>query len=94
MEDIRLRVHYTSRVRVIVNAARQFIGEGHDVEAQQGYAGTIDFHHRPAGLADQAAFICGTLIPAIQQRMARISLGEIAILYMSRNQGDVLEAAR
>lgn len=94
MRDIHLRFNYRSGT-LIVNTARQFIGGGSEAEAQQGYAGTIDFHHRPAGLADQAAFICETLIPEIQARMPGTTLGEIAVLYTSKNQGDVMaDAAR
>lgn len=92
LETVRLRFNYRSGA-LIVNTARQFIGEGRDAEAQQGYAGLIDFHYCENGLSHQASFICEDLIPSIQQRIPGLTLGEIAVLYPTRNQGDVFAEA-
>lgn len=92
IEAVRLRFNYRSG-SLIVNAARQFIGEGRDYESFQEFAGTIDFHHCKRGLSHQAEYICSELIPGIQERLGGISLGEIAVLFRTKNEGDVIAAA-
>lgn len=92
IETVHLRFNYRSGT-LIVNAARMFIGGDRAAEPQQGYAGLIEFHHCDRGLQHQAAYICDELIAILQKRIPGLTLGEIAILYATKNQGDVIARA-
>lgn len=54
------------------------------------HIGTIDFHDFPGGLRYQAQGICEEIIPAIRSRRRGIKLEDIAILYLSKNDGDII----
>lgn len=89
VEPTKLRFNYRSG-NLIVNASRHFIGSNIDYTAHNGYSGSIDFHRRPRGISEQAEFICKELIPEIQNRRPDVKLGQIAILYRSKNEGDII----
>lgn len=88
VESVRLPFNYRSGP-TIVRASEIALGEERGYEARGG-AGTVDVHERPAGLEDQADNICGELIPAALARIAGLRLGDIAVLYLDKNDGDVI----
>jgi len=90
IEKVPLRFNYRSG-KEIVEASEAALGEVRGYKAQAGYAGTIDFHKCPDGLEAQAQKIANTLIPdALKRRQGR-TLGDIAVLYVDKNDGDVIE---
>jgi DNA helicase-2/ATP-dependent DNA helicase PcrA len=89
VEHIRLPFNYRSGP-TIVRASEFALGEERGYQARGSATGTVDFHERPAGLEDQAEFICRDLIPASMKRRGGLSLGDIAVLYLDRNDGDVI----
>lgn len=90
METVPLRFNYRSG-QAIVDASELALGEKRGYEAKAGYAGTIDFYKCPNGLEEQAERIVKTLIPAALGRRPGRSLGDIAVLYLDRNDGDTIE---
>ncbi|MDO8629061.1 MAG: UvrD-helicase domain-containing protein [Phycisphaerales bacterium] len=88
VESVRLPFNYRSGP-TIVRASEIALGEERGYQARGG-AGTVDFHERPAGLEDQADYICGELIPAALARMNGLRLGDVAVLYLDKNDGDVI----
>ena len=90
VEKAHLRLNYRSRSN-IVSASEIALGESRGYESAGGDGGIIDFHHCEDGLAHQAKYACEELIPqALASGVAR-NLGEIAILYRDKRQGDVAD---
>lgn len=89
VESVRLPFNYRSGP-TIVRASEIALGEDRGYQARGAGAGTVDFHERPEGLEDQANYICCELIPAALKRINGLQLGDIAILYLDRNDGDVI----
>ena len=89
VQSVRLPFNYRSGP-TIVRASEIALGETRGYQARGAHAGTVDFHERPAGLEDQAQYICGSLIPDALARAAELRLGEIAVLYLNKNDGDVI----
>jgi DNA helicase-2/ATP-dependent DNA helicase PcrA len=89
VESVRLPFNYRSGP-TIVRASEIALGEQRGYEARGAGMGTVDFHDRPAGLEDQAGYICGELIPEILARIENARVGDIAVLYLDKNDGDVI----
>lgn len=88
VEKVHLRLNYRSRSN-IVSASEVALGEKRGYEAASGDGGIIDFHKCKDGLSHQVRHACEQLIPtALASGVAR-NLGEIAILYRDKKQGDV-----
>ena len=92
VQSVHLPFNYRSGP-TIVRASEIALGEARGYQARGAHAGTVDFHERPAGLEDQALYICGGLIPDALARVAGLRLGEIAVLYLNKNDGDVIAGA-
>jgi len=90
METVPLRFNYRSG-QEIVEASEVALGEERGYEAKAGYAGTIHFYKFPKGLEEQAEQIVKVLIPGALQRRKGRTLGDIAVLYVDKNDGDVIE---
>lgn len=92
VEAVRLRFNYRSG-ETIVKAAEAALGEQRDYEAKGSYEGTIDFHKCPNGIQEQAEVICSSIIPdALKGREGR-NLGDVAVLYLDRNDGNIIADA-
>jgi DNA helicase-2/ATP-dependent DNA helicase PcrA len=89
VESVRLPFNYRSGP-TIVRASEIALGEARGYQARGLGPGTVDFHERPDGIDDQGEFICGQLIPAALARMEGLQLGDIAVLYLDKNDGDVI----
>lgn len=79
--------------QTIIRASETALGEKRDFDSRNPEAGTVDIHHRPSGLADQATFICDTLIPEALARRNGRQRGDIAVLYRSQYDGNAIAAA-
>lgn len=89
VETVRLTLNYRSKEQ-IVRASEFALGTERGYKANSGQGGVVDFIHCPNGLQEQAARICGNLIPtALKSKSAR-SMGEIAVLYPTKEIGDVI----
>jgi DNA helicase II / ATP-dependent DNA helicase PcrA len=92
VEKVHLRFNYRSGQK-IVDASEVALGEKRDYRSKGGYAGTINFYRCREGLDQQANYICEKIIPAALTRREGRNLGDIAVLYIDKNDGDVIERA-
>lgn len=92
VEKVHLRLNYRSRSN-IVSASEVALGEKRGYEAASGDGGIIDFHKCKDGLPHQAKHACEQLIPTVLSTGVARNLGEIAILYRDKRQGDVAAEA-
>jgi len=53
----------------------------------------VYFHQRPDGIQDQAEFVCQELIPAAIAGHPGRKLGDVAVLYLDKNDGNVVAEA-
>lgn len=89
VESIRLRFNYRCG-KTIIDASQAALGEDRDYEAKVEHAGTIDFYECPGGLEEQAQRICHSILPEALRRRANRTLGDMAVLYLDKNDGDVI----
>jgi len=89
VEAVQLRFNYRSG-KTIVAAAEAALGEPRGYEARGSSVGTVDFYECPDGLAEQADRICREIIPEALARRPGRALGDIAVLYIDRNDGEVI----
>ena len=89
VESIRLPFNYRSGP-TIVRASEIALGEVRGYEARGVGRGTVDLHELPVGLEDQARYICEELIPDAMKRVEDLIVGDIAVLYLDKNDGDVI----
>ncbi|WP_018431335.1 ATP-dependent helicase [Hoeflea sp. 108] len=93
VETVPLRLNYRSGSR-IVTASTYALGEDRDYQAAEGSPeGAVYFHPRSGGYDQQASYVFDTLLPAIQERLPDIGMGDIAILYPAAWIGDALATA-
>jgi DNA helicase-2/ATP-dependent DNA helicase PcrA len=52
--------------------------------------GAIFVHECPEGIGDQTTFICEKLIPEALNRRPNRRLGDIAVLYLDKNDGSAI----
>jgi len=89
VERVVLPFNYRSG-STIVAASEIALGEERGYEARGETEGTVDFHERPEGLRDQADFVCRELIPGALERLPGLRLGDIAVLYLDKYDGDII----
>lgn len=94
IETIPLSFNYRCG-KIIIQASEIALGETRSYEGKGGHIGLIEFHCCPMGIEEQASMICNKIIPdALKSRMGR-TFGDIAILYLDKNDGDIIaEQAR
>jgi DNA helicase-2/ATP-dependent DNA helicase PcrA len=92
VEQIRLRFNYRSGQKII-DASEAALGEVRGYKASEDRAGTISFYKSPEGLQQQAERICNEIIPASLRGGRERKIGDVAVLYLDRNDGDVIEGA-
>ena len=92
IRKVELKLNYRCGP-TIIQASEVALGEPRGFESGSDDIGTIDIHARPRGLEDQAAFICETIIPSSLGRREGRRLGDVAVLYRDRYDGDVIARA-
>jgi DNA helicase-2/ATP-dependent DNA helicase PcrA len=89
VETVPLRFNYRCG-SAIIQASKAVLGEKRDFESWQDEPGVVYFHHRPDGIGEQGKFICESIIPAALKRRPKRQIGDIAILYLDKNDGNVI----
>jgi DNA helicase-2/ATP-dependent DNA helicase PcrA len=92
IERVHLRLNYRSG-QTIIDASETALGEKRGYTSNEGSTGTISFYKCPDGLKQQAKRICAEVIPAALSRREGRRLGDVAVLYLNRYDGDVIETA-
>jgi DNA helicase-2/ATP-dependent DNA helicase PcrA len=92
VERIQLQFNYRSGQKII-DASEVALGEARGYKASEDRAGTINFYKCPDGLRQQATRISTEIIPAALKRGQDRKIGDVAVLYLDRNDGDVIEEA-
>lgn len=92
IETIRLRLNYRCG-STIIQASEVALGEQHGFQSSHDEPGAVFFHERPGGIEDQATYICQSIIPEIIERRPELKLGNIATLYIDKNDGNVIAGA-
>jgi DNA helicase-2/ATP-dependent DNA helicase PcrA len=92
VERVQLRLNYRCGADII-RASEVALGENRDFEATSEEPGLVFFHERANGGADQADHICSSIIPSALRRRSGRELGDIAVLYLDKNDGDVISQA-
>jgi DNA helicase-2/ATP-dependent DNA helicase PcrA len=88
---IELRMNYRCG-SAIIEASEAALGEARGFESALDDPGAIYFHERRKGIEDQVLFICETLIPQALQKKHGRNLGDIAVLYLDKGDGDIIAA--
>ena len=92
VEMVQLQMNYRCGA-AIIEASEVALGEERGFESAIDEPGAIYFHERPKGSEDQADFICRTLIPEALKRRAGRKLGDIAVLYLDKGDGNNIARA-
>lgn len=89
VETVHLKLNYRCGP-TIIKASETALGEKRDFESNSVEEGTVDLHYRPKGIADQVDYVCDSIIPSVLKRRDDLHLGNIAVLYHSKNEGDII----
>jgi len=91
VKAVPLRMNYRCGT-TIVQASEIVLGLEHGQfdTPDDAPTGTVDFHEFPDGIEEQAEGICNEIIPDALSRGDGRKLGDIAVLYLDRNDGDVI----
>lgn len=91
VETVHLNMNYRCG-KTIVHAAELILDKTHGEyqTPDDAVLGTIDYYECPHGLEEQAQKICNELIPKALASKDGRRLGDIAILYIDKNDGDVI----
>lgn len=94
VEVARLKFNYRCGKRIVATSNVTLTRQTDEV-ARSDHEGLVDWHECPDGIEQQADFICSTLVGDIIARNPEISLGDIAVLYPAKYDGDsIARAAR
>ena len=91
-ESVTLKLNYRCGP-TIIRASEVSLGETRGYQSGIDESGTIDIHHRPDGVEDQATFICDQIIPSALKRRDGRQLGSVAVLYRTQFDGDPIADA-
>lgn len=86
---VTLRLNYRSRQHII-SASEIVLREERGYRSVNDEVGIIRFHHCKAGIQHQGQYIARVLVPDFLKRGVARSLGEIAVLYRTKGEGDVI----
>lgn len=94
VESVTLKMNYRCG-KTIVRGSEGILGldEGEFVTPEGAADGTVDVYEFPNGFTEQAQAICHELIPNALNSLADCRIGDIAILYLDKNIGDVVATA-
>ncbi len=92
VETIRLRLNYRCG-STIIEASEIALGERRNFKSGIRDPGEVFFHEKPDGIESQAEFICEELIPEVLGRKPGRALGDVAVLYIDKNDGNSIATA-
>lgn len=87
--SVSLRLNYRSRQHII-SASELVLREERGYRSVSDDVGVVDFHHCKNGIQHQAQHIATVLVPDFLKRGVARSLGEIAVLYRTKGEGDFI----
>lgn len=90
VESETLKLNYRSRQNLI-SASEYALGIERGYKSNSDEVGVVDFHKCENGLIHQAKHIVEKIIPRLLKEKIASSLGEIAVLYCTRKEGDVID---
>lgn len=90
VRPIELRLNYRSG-RTIVESSAFALGleRNYDV-VPDAPTGIVEFYRCSEGLREQVEYICSELLPSTLRRHPTTSLGNVAILYVDKYDGDII----
>lgn len=89
VETISLKMNYRSGKKIVASSVIA-LAEARDYVAAGSHEGTITTWQCPKGIQEQAQIICSEIIPqALSQKEGR-TLGDIAILYIDKNDATII----
>jgi len=92
VQPVRLNLNYRCG-SAIIEASEVALGEERGFQSSRDEPGVLFFHERPNGIKDQAEHICQKVIPqALGRRLGR-KIGDVAILYLDKNDGNTIADA-
>lgn len=89
VDDTQLKLNYRSR-QALISASEIALGSERGYRANNQDVGLVDFHECENGLEHQAEFIVSSLIPSLLADEAARSLGEIAVLFRTKGEGNIV----
>ena len=92
IQPVQLRMNYRCG-SAIIRASEAALGENRGFISGIENPGIILFHERRGGIVDQASFVCEVLIPEVLNRGSAGTLGDIAVLYLDKHDGNVIAEA-
>ncbi len=92
VEAVHLKLNYRCGSNII-EASKAALSEKREFQSGHDDPGLVYIQECPEGLQEQMDYVCTTIIPeAIKRREGR-KLGDIAILYIDKNDGNVVADA-
>jgi len=92
VESIQLKLNYRCGSQII-QASKAALAETRDFKSGHNDPGIVYIKECHNGLADQAEHVCDIIIPEALGRRKERKLGDIAILYLDKNDGDIIANA-
>jgi DNA helicase II / ATP-dependent DNA helicase PcrA len=89
VEKVVLRFNYRCGSTIVV-LAETALGAVRNYQSKADDPGSIDFYECQEGLTQQADLICEAIIPGALERNPGLTLGKIAVLYLDRNDGEII----
>jgi len=92
IETIRLKLNYRCG-SAIIQASEVALGEKRNFESGCNEPGVVYFHDCPGGIQEQAELICESIIPTALKNKKGRKIGDIAIQYLDKNDGNIFADA-
>ena len=92
VEPVELKLNYRCGKKII-QASKAALAESRDFESGHEDAGIVYFKECSGGLVDQVKYVCDTIVPEALLRRKGRGLGDVAILYLDKNDGNIIAEA-
>jgi DNA helicase-2/ATP-dependent DNA helicase PcrA len=92
VQAVQLKLNYRCGSQII-QASKAALAEDRDFHSGHDEPGVVYMNECPSGLAAQAQRVCDTIIPQALARKDGRKLGDVAILYLDKNDGNIVADA-
>jgi DNA helicase-2/ATP-dependent DNA helicase PcrA len=92
VEAVQLKLNYRCGAQII-QASTAALAEERDFQSGHDEPGVVYIKECPQGLAAQMQYVCETIIPEAMERRDGRKFGDTAILYLDKNDGNVVAEA-
>lgn len=89
VQVIRLKLNYRCGTKII-QASNAVLLDIRDYQSDKDEQGIVYIKECPDGRDEQADYICNTIIPEVLSRQTARTLGDIAILYIDKDDGGII----